>query len=303
MPNLSFTTVDVFTTERYVGNPLAIVNLPVGHGVSDEQLQLIAREFNLSETVFISERQEADDGLPQWRVRIFMANAELPFAGHPTIGSACSALVSLPKGAKKGRLICNAGPIEVDYQDGLAKASIPHNFHQHVENELSAKDVYALQPQLDDAGIKPQAVDLVSPVKGMNFLAVQLASLADLRQIATTGLKPDVQLDRDWNVGFKGSYFYVITSTEDNVVGVRTRMIEGALEDPATGSAACGLSCFLALRLGLGTRTKFEVVQGVEMGRRSDIGVEVELSEGGKEVERVELSGRTVKVMEGSLEV
>ena len=303
MSSLSFTTVDVFTTERYAGNPLAIVNIPKGRDISTEQMQTIAREFNLSETVFLHEWEDAQDGLPQWRVRIFMTQAELPFAGHPTIGSACYALGTVAKGAKKGRLVCNAGTIELDYDNGEAKAAIPHNFHRHTENEFTVEQVHALQPGLKDAGIRPQAIDVVSPVKGMNFIAIQLSSLDDLGKIAVTGVKPKAALDKDWNVGFCGSYFYVMLPMGERAASVRTRMIEGTLEDPATGSAACGLSCFLAMKLRLGKTTKFEIVQGVEMGRRSEIGVKVALKEGGEEVERVELSGRAVTVMEGTLRI
>lgn len=300
MPDLAFTTVDVFTTTRYAGNPLAIVHLPADHTLSQAQLQTIAREFNLSETVFISPLPPSDAAnTPAWRLRIFMTQAELPFAGHPTIGSACYALGTLAKGATKGRLVCNAGPIEVDFADGVARAAIPHAFHRHVEHRFSTEQVLALQPGL--TGVK--AVDIVSPVKGMNFIAVQLASVDDLGKVAVTGVKPTARLDKDWDVGFCGAYFYIVLSAADGVVKVRTRMIEGIMEDPATGSAACGLCCFLAMTVGGGRRTRFEVVQGVEMGRRSEIGVEVTLKEGGGEVERVELSGSAVKVMEGTLEV
>lgn len=310
MPSLPFTTVDVFTTTRYDGNPLAIVHLPADHAVSTEQMQTIAREFNLSETVIIHETSPGSaspegDGIPEWRLRIFMTQAELPFAGHPTIGSACYALGTLAKGAKQGRLVCNAGPIEVEFGDGVARASIPHTFHRHVENEMRIEEAVALQPALKDAGPGVvKGVDVVSPVKGMNFIAIELDSVENLAKVQVTGVRPTASLDREWDVGFCGSYFYTILSSEGDMVKVRTRMIEGTMEDPATGSAACGLSSFLAMKLGReGRRTRFEIVQGVEMGRRSEIGVEVTLREGGEQVESVVLSGSAVGVMEGKVEV
>ena len=82
MPDLSFVTVDVFTRTRFAGNPLAIVNIPKGHDVSDDQMQIIAREFNLSETVFLHEGTTDDEGLPEWRVRIFLTDREVPFVSH-----------------------------------------------------------------------------------------------------------------------------------------------------------------------------------------------------------------------------
>ena len=303
MPTLHFTTVDVFTTERYLGNPLAIVDVPVGDGITDQQMQTIAREFNLSETIFIREREKAEDGTRQWRVRIFITTAELPFAGHPTIGAACYALGTLAGGESKARLIANAGNIELEYADVVAKAAIPHNFHRLVDYEFTVEDVCGLQPALKAAGIEPKTVFVASPVKGMNFVNVQLPDLDALGKVEVTGLKPQPILDAEWNVGFAGSYFYVVSSAEEGVVKVRTRMIEGIMEDPATGSAACGLSIGLALEMKLGRTTKFEITLAVEMGRKSDIGVEVTLNEGLDAAEGVVLSGSAVKVMEGTLEV
>lgn len=314
MPSLPFTTVDVFTRTRYAGNPLAIVQLPLDHAITDAQMQTIAREFNLSETVFIRDREP--ESVPQWRLRIFMTEAELPFAGHPTIGAACFAMGSLAQEGEraggKGRLVCNAGPVEVDFDAGMgvARAGIPVDFHRHVEHGFGIEGVLALQPGFREEGVRVKGVDVVSPVKGMNFIAVELGSLEDLGLVRTSGVKLKAQLDRGWDAGFCGSYFYVVTSSSApeapegaGEVKVRTRMVEGTLEDPATGSAACGLCCFLAMNLGWGRRTRFEVVQGVEMGRRSEIGVEVVLKEGGKGVESVVLSGTAVKVMEGKVEV
>lgn len=84
MPQLSFVTLDVFTQQRYAGNSLAVVRLPAEpqHIVSDEQMLAIAREFQLSETIFIHEGRTGNDGLPEWRVRIFLISEEIPFAGR-----------------------------------------------------------------------------------------------------------------------------------------------------------------------------------------------------------------------------
>jgi hypothetical protein len=78
------------------------------------------------------------------------------------------ALQTLARGTSKGRLICNAGPIEIEYADGVAKAGIPHNYHHHDENEYSVEDVWKIYPVLKKESIKPKAVDLVSPVKGVS---------------------------------------------------------------------------------------------------------------------------------------
>lgn len=79
MPRLAFVTVDVFTTTRFAGNPLAIVRIPKDQYVTNAQMQTIAREFNLSETVFLFEDTEDANGVPKWVLRIFMTDHELPF--------------------------------------------------------------------------------------------------------------------------------------------------------------------------------------------------------------------------------
>lgn len=310
MPSLSFAWLDVFTTKRYSGNPLAIVRIPPDrhNDLTTEQMQTIAFEFNLSETVFIYERtpltSASDEKVPEWNFRIFFPTAELPFAGHPTIGTAVytSSTLIANSPAKKSRLICKAGPIEVDYQDGVAKASIPHNFHRHTERPFTLEQVYELQPSLKDVGLDAADINTISPVKGMNFVAVELPSLDVLEKLTTSAISPKPTLDADWNEGFAGSYWYVVTSHSEGKAQIRARMIEGALEDPATGSAACALTCFLALNWRESTVTEFEITQGVEMKRRSDVKVTVTLKKGLEEVERVDLGGCAVKVMEGVVE-
>ena len=87
MPQLPFVTLDVFTQERYRGNPLGVVQVPAGKAITDEQMQIVAREFNLSETIFVRQRQDGSDGISEWRVRIFLKDAEVPFAGESVSAS------------------------------------------------------------------------------------------------------------------------------------------------------------------------------------------------------------------------
>ncbi|KAK0287526.1 hypothetical protein LTR91_002980 [Friedmanniomyces endolithicus] len=303
MPSLSFVTVDVFTTTRFAGNPLAIVRIPEAGHVSTEQMQIIACEFNLSETVFLYERLAGDQRETEWRFRIFMTSAELPFAGHPTIGTACYALGTLAGNASSGKLVCNAGPIGIQYSNAVARASIPHNVHIHNEFKFTTEQLYELQPALANLK-KPHAITVVSPVKSMNFIMIELDSLEDLAQVTTSGVKPRAKLDAGWDTGFIGSYFYVVMPQDGQRPGpkrhsVRTRMIEGTLEDPATGSAACGLCAYLAME-GQLKNASFLITQGVEMGRRSEIGVAVTLTDLGA-IDKIELSGSAVKVMEGTV--
>lgn len=133
---LDFVTVDVFTSKPYEGNPLAIVRIPSGITLTQEQKQNIAREFNLSETTFLHENGEngSDDA---WTVDIFMTARELPFAGHPTVGTACYALGRTARarcvrdGVMEASFNLKAGRVGLRYDVAkmTAKASIPHDVY------------------------------------------------------------------------------------------------------------------------------------------------------------------------------
>jgi PhzF family phenazine biosynthesis protein len=137
---LDFVTVDVFTSKPYEGNPLAVIRIPHGVTISQEQKQAIAREFNLSESTFLHEKDPnvQDDA---WTVDIFLTTAEIPFAGHPTIGTACHALSrtaeerGIASGVIEASFKLKAGPVGLRYDVAkkTARASIPH-------------DVYVLPP-------------------------------------------------------------------------------------------------------------------------------------------------------------
>ncbi len=133
---LDFVTVDVFTSQPYGGNPLAIVRIPHGRTLSQEQKQIIAREFNLSETTFLHENAHGATE-DQWTVDIFMTSQELPFAGHPTVGTACYVLgrTARERGVHSGLMEASfnlkAGRVGLRYDCGkmTAKASIPHDVY------------------------------------------------------------------------------------------------------------------------------------------------------------------------------
>lgn len=306
MPSLHFVTLDVFTSTRFQGNPLAVVTIPTDQQeeVTTTQLQAIAREFNLSETIFLfPSSPNSDSDIPEWRARIFLTDAEIPFAGHPIIGAACYILGHLAPGAKQWKLLCNAGSIGIDYANGVAKALIPHRVHRHVEGPVKSvvHEVLASQPGLRNANARIHKADVVSPVIGMTFVCIELADVETLAKVSTTSQSPKIVLDEAWRTGFVGCYFYVVLNKGNEATKIRTRMVEGTLEDPATGSAACALSACLALEWRQKTND-LEIVQGVEMGRKSEIGVRVTLKGDLDEVQSIELSGMAMKVMEGTVE-
>ena len=141
----------------------------------------------------------------------------------------------------------------------------------------------------------------------MNFLMVQLSSVEE--ELSTVGLAasaiPDAAslIDKGWQPGFLGSYFFVVLpDSDDSVTRIRARMVDWAIgEDPATGSAACTLACYLSSRLGIASQGHtYMIEQGVEKGRRSLIQVRIDLNTTG-EIKRVRLSGKAVKVQEGRI--
>lgn len=137
-------------------------------------------------------------------------------------------------------------------------------------------------------------------------MAVELSDLKTLSSIAVSGsLVP--KLDDEWNVGFTGSFFYTLTQSprvdgDMERVELQARMIADGFEDPATGSAACAIGGFFALKRARCRVMRLTILQGVEIGRKSEIGVRVILNLGLTAIEEIVLSGSAVKVMEGVVE-
>jgi PhzF family phenazine biosynthesis protein len=299
-PGLSYAVVDVFTNERMTGNQLAIVHL-AGKHLSQAQKQAIAKEFNYSETTFVQggPREEVNS----YHLNIFTTTEELPFAGHPVIGSAVHILSNLASksGVVKGAFITKAGRIDLEYDDstGAARAAIPHDVRIH-SNTYPIDELKRLQPSVSRL---PAFSPVVSIVKGMTFVLVELDSLDSLQFVNTTPFRVNTPLDDGWGDSFAGTYFYYRLASADGsgTLRLRTRMIEAGLEDAATGSAACTLASYLSLTESPGGRNdRYEIIQGVEMGRKSEIFVEVKLTKE-KKIDAVYLSGSAVQTMEGKI--
>ncbi|EAT89488.2 hypothetical protein SNOG_02757 [Parastagonospora nodorum SN15] len=302
---LEFVTVDVFTTERYSGNPLAIIRIPHGVTMTQEQKQMIAREFNLSESTFLHEKSPSAPG-NTWVVDIFLTTAEIPFAGHPTIGTACYVLSraaqerGLEDGVIEAGFQLKAGPVSLVYDVAkkTARAAIPHDVSVPPEPRL------ARGHEQRKFGIKDDFA-IVSIVKGMTFVLVELDNLEALEMVSVAGQGISISgLDEGWDKTFIGTYFFVrMGKNAGGATMLRTRMIEGSLEDPATGSAASDLVAYLSLNEGGPSETlKFEIIQGVEMGRRSEIFIDVEM-DSNKSIAKIVLEGSAVRVMEGRLAI
>ena len=301
MPSIDYATVDVFTKTRYAGNQLAIVQVP-SSGLTDAQKQAIAAEFSYSETTFVHPQNASSDSI--WTVDIYTPEQQLPFAGHPTIGTAVYLLGALS--AKGGPIVSGAfnlkaGRVDLEYDASqeIARARIPHSVHIHREL-CSSAEMMKLQPKL---GRVPSQSPVVSIVKGMTFVLAELDSQDSLTFVNTTSHTLQIKLDDGNTESFIGCYFYYqLPKGDDGIVRLCTRMIESSIgEDAATGSAACTLACYLTIQQRrAGGVSKYLITQGVEMGRRSDIGVDVKMTPDGK-IDSVTLSGSAVQVMKGEL--
>ncbi|EED18334.1 phenazine biosynthesis-like protein, putative [Talaromyces stipitatus ATCC 10500] len=321
---IPYVTLDVFTKTIFEGNPLGVVFLPSPTAITQKQKQQIAKEFNYSETIFVhpvdSQRPTAQ------RIDIFTTTDELPFAGHPTIGAASWVLfLSDDNVSKVNTILTKAGPIPISLKptkSDEASALIPHNVRIH-QKRFPFRELLRLHPSVEpflnaaetESG---KGFPIVSIVNGMTQIHVELPSLEALaavgpavggESVPVTDITQGGYLDEGWGGhGHVVVYFYV-RNVVDEVTGkkvIRTRMFLESEEDPATGSAASGLASYLVLSdAGAAGQLQhdFHVVQGVEIGRRSDIGLRVVLKEKGEGIESVELSGSSVKVAKGEIRV
>ncbi|KAF2190168.1 Diaminopimelate epimerase-like protein [Zopfia rhizophila CBS 207.26] len=289
---LHFTTVDVFASTPFKGNPLAIITVPFNTPLSQQQKQLIAREFNLSETVFLHEQNEADSADGNHRIDIFTPFAEVPFAGHPTVGTSYYLLVIL-KEQNARALVPKAGRMPIRLGERGVELEVAHNVHVH--DHPFKNESFGHYP-------------VVSIVKGMTFLLAKVPDLEilarqDRNLIGTENTYTRKEaLDEGWREGIVTTYFYCdLGFDEDGTRLLRTRTF-GAREDPATGSAASALCSYLSLSEDGAVVRNFHLTQGVEMGRQSDIFVETTLKDCGG-IEKVTLKGTATKMMEGWFEV
>lgn len=298
---LSFLTLDVFTNTHYTGNPLAIVKVPQTITLSQTQKQRIAREFNLSETVILHEQTEDDKSNGVARIDIFTSYAEIPFAGHPTVGTSNYLLGLLGTPSTNVRtLSTKSGLLGIQLNPAIdgVQISVAHNVRIHA-NPFQGEP-YAHYP-------------VVSIVKGMTFLLAQQTSLEELglqtqSLLGTENTKTAFKLlDEGYRAGLVISYFFVdLGVNDDGVRELRTRS-HGSREDPATGSAASALTSYLSLKQGKPGRYSYRITQGVEMGQKSQIFVNVGVKEkdagDGVEIEEVLLSGSAVLTMQGFLQI
>ena len=256
MADYPFVTLDVFTDTRFGGNPLAVFT--DARGLTDGQMQSLAAEMNLSETTFILPPQDLANTA---RVRIFNRTAEMPFAGHPSVGTGW-VLSQMGKGQAL-RLEVPAGIVEVSIEDGGGVIAAPQALSLGVE--LPVERIAAC------AGLSPAdiVVDAHRPIEatvGVTFVIAQVTPEA-LGRAA-----PDLTAFRQAAIDFPefGDRLSLHLYARDGE-GLRARMFapnSGTVEDPATGSANATLAALL-LSLSDAPQGAWDIIQGVEMGRPS----------------------------------
>ena len=302
-----YLTVDVFTDRAFAGNPLAVV--PDATGLTAVQMQAIAAEFNYSESTFVL---PPEDPAHTARVRIFTRQNEIPFAGHPNVGTAFTlARLAERSGRTLGPTLLfeeAAGLVPVDLmRDADARvigatltAPQPLTLDQRVPAAVVARCV-----GLDAAAVLTSRHEPVVASVGLPFLIAEVTPEAIGRARADVAAAADAARRFPFKMGRFSIHIYARTPDRRDGADLRARMFSplgGTGEDPATGSANGAL---IALLAGLEARADGvlarDVLQGVEMGRPSLLQVSAETKAGA--VTRVRVGGRCAPVMEGTLTV
>jgi trans-2,3-dihydro-3-hydroxyanthranilate isomerase len=306
MPALRLVQVDVFTDTPFCGNPLAVIL--DGQGLTGEQMQAIAREMNLSETTFVLPATTAEADI---RVRIFTPRLELPFAGHPVVGTSYVLVTEgiLPQRGEQFaiRLELGVGILPVDI------ASVGGSVTRVTMTQPTPRFMAVLP--LDDVGLLARGLGLdVRDIQatglpaqlvstGLPQLMVPVQSLQALR-----GVKLELSLLQTLCERYDTHSIYAFSrETVTPSAHVHTRLFApllGVLEDPATGSASGALGAYLVHHRVLGDESDMVHIkneQGYELGRPSQIFIEVERR--GSAIWRVRVGGDVVKVMDGTIYV
>lgn len=301
---LSYITVDVFTATRYEGNPLAVIF--GAHDLSKQQMQRIATEFNYSEVTFVLPPVDADNTA---QVRIFTPTMEIPFAGHPNVGTAF-VLGQMP--AIFGKPV--AETLRFEERGGLVEVTLLRDAGLVTGARIVAPQALAVRQTIDPAliarcaSIGSDAVTTAvhQPVfvsVGLPFAVAQLTGPQ-----ALSSAKPDTAAFETANALFPQQEdrfsLFLYARTADRPWQIRARMfapLDNVPEDPATGSASCALSAYLVSLLPEpDVEIDIRIEQGVEMGRRSELLLHVRKTAG--IVDHVSVAGRCIIVMRGTIE-
>lgn len=282
---------DVFSSNPLEGNSLAV--LSDARGLSDAEMQAIAKEMNLSETTYCFPRDAKTEQERGIRVRIFTVQEELPFAGHPTLGTAFA--LRGQSGGTQVTLELNVGkvPIQFEQKDGEPA------FGEMTQIEPEFGVIHDRQAVARATGIQVDDFDASLPIQtvstGLSFTVTPIKSLA-----AIQNLKVDLHTASDYLEKTGGKFFYfVCRETTHTEAGLHARMIFYNGEDPATGSAA-GCTGAWMVRHGVAEPDRRVLIeQGVEMQRPSRIFVRASRQD--NRIVNVRVGGNAVEVIRGEI--
>lgn len=312
MKNYRFLQFDVFTDKAFAGNPLAV--FPEAEGISDERMMQIAREMNLSETVFVLKPDGGDDRVLR-RLRIFTPAREIPFAGHPIVGTwnalAREGIVPLPDGGNGlQRIYHEVGvgvlPVDIEFKDGQPVQVVMTQGEFQILDEID--DSHEQAEVARALGLAREDLDESLPIQvittGLPCLAVPVRSLADLRDCRINSTLLGEIYTRH---GGAGCHAFTRETLEVGASRAHARFFAPAdniPEDPATGSACGALGAYLVHHGGLTLepedgRYKFVIEQGDFIHRPSRINLDVKGETG--RVEEVRVGGPSVLVASGEV--
>ena len=304
-----FYTADVFTDQTFGGNPLAV--FPQAEGLSSLQMQKIAAEINYSETVFVLP-PETTEGTK--RLRIFTPKAELPFAGHPTVGTAYIL-------AYIGDIVLDKAEVTIIFEEGVGPVPVKilSEAGKPTYTELTAAQLPEFVPTAPDiedlaemlsldpedfltGDYSPQAVSC-----GLPFLFVPLKSQEALARAKLQRDRWESLLANYWA---NCVYLFTFETSANSIfvrsqsAAVRSRMFAPSLgieEDPATGSAAAALGGYLGIRDQRDGILQWQIEQGIEMGRPSSLTVQTFKKEG--LIQKIYVGGSSVMVIQGVMKI
>ena len=299
-----FVQIDVFTSQRLQGDALAV--FPDARGLSDSEMQGIARETNLQETTFVFPRDPSVEREHGVKVRIFIPEEEIPFGGHPTLGTAMvlrNRQLAHGKGSHAGSSAVSE--IVLDLQVGEIPVAFRDDASGHAFGEMRQIDpvfgaTHDRATVASLVGVKPDDIGEDGPIQtvstGIPFAIVPLRRLSTLQY-----LRPDLPKIRSYfaNEKLLTDFYYITRDTQDPDVGLRSRGIyyTSGGEDPGTGAAA-GCTASWMVRYGVFPAGQtVHIQQGVEIKRPSQIFVRAEKQ--GEKIVNVRVGGNAVEIMEG----
>jgi trans-2,3-dihydro-3-hydroxyanthranilate isomerase len=293
-----FVQIDVFSSQRLQGNPLAVFT--DARGLTDVEMQAIARETNLSETTFILPRDPAVERTQGVKVRIFIPTMEIPFAGHPTLGTATvirnRILATRPTSAAARRVV-------LDLKVGRIPVAFTNDAAGHVFGEMRQKDpvfgrIHDRETVARLLGIRASDISDEAPIQtvstGLPYAIVPLKDLQTLRNLRPHQEQIAAYFAHETKLAW---FYYVTRDTQDPTVGLRARGIFPDDEDPATGSAA-GCTAAWMVRYGVASSgQRVQIEQGVEVKRPSHMFVSAVIH--GTKIHGVRVGGNAIEIAEG----